>query len=84
MALDIYFLPGKRLPAKGMLALSKLFGKRLRSLPDKNGLRFVLSERYKKNITNFVTRVLMVAAGDEEALTARASEQADKLKKAKA
>ena len=66
------------------LEVLNLSGNRLRSLPDKNGLRFVLSERYKKNITNFVTRVLMVAAGDEEALTARASEQADKLKKAKA
>ena len=55
----------------------------MRSLPDKNGLRFALSDRYKKKITNFVTRLLMIASGDEEALTARAKEQAEKLQSAK-
>lgn len=83
LALDIYFLPKKRMSAKGMLALANLFGKRMRSLPDKNGLRFALSDRYKKKITNFVTRLLMIASGDEEALTARAKEQAEKLQNAK-
>ncbi len=83
LALDIYFLPKKRMPAKGMLALAELFGKRMRSLPDKNGLRFALSDRYKKNITNFVTRVLMLAAGDEKALQERAAEQANKMKERK-
>ena len=83
LALDIYFLPKKRMPAKGMLALANLFGKRMRSLPDKNGLRFALNDRYKKKITNFVTRLLMIASGDEEALTARAKEQAEKLQNAK-
>ena len=82
LALDIYFLPKKRMPAKGMLALANLFGKRMRSLPDKNGLRFALSGRYKK-ITNFVTRLLMIASGDEEALTARAKEQAERFQETK-
>ena len=82
LALDIYFLPKKRMPAKGMLALANLFGKRMRSLPDKNGLRFALSDRYKK-ITNFVTRLLMIASGDEEALTARAKEQAERFQETK-
>ena len=83
LALDIYFLPKKRMPAKGMLELANLFGKRMRSLPDKNGLRFALNDRYKKKITNFVTRLLMIASGDEEALTARAKEQAERLQKTK-
>ena len=81
LALDLYFLPEKRMPAKGMLALANLFGKRMRSLPEKNGLRFALSDRYKKNITNFVTRVLMIAAGDDEALEAKAREKAGAIKK---
>jgi len=81
LALDLYFLPEKRMPAKGMLALANLFGKRMRSLPEKNGLRFALSDRYKKNITNFVTRVLMIAAGDDEALEAKAREKASAIKK---
>ena len=81
LALDLYFLPEKRMPAKGMLALANLFGKRMRSLPEKNGLRLALSDRYKKNITNFVTRVLMIAAGDDEALEAKAREKASAIKK---
>ena len=81
LALDLYFLPEKRMPAKGMLALANLFGKRMRSLPEKNGLRFALSDRYKKNITNFVTRVLMIATGDDEALEAKAREKASAIKK---
>ena len=55
----------------------------MRSLPDKNGLRFALSDRYKKKITNFVTRLLMIASGDEEALTARAKEQAERFQETK-
>lgn len=67
-ALDICFLPGRKLPAKAMLELSKFFGRRMRSLPDKNGIRFTVDEHNRKNITNFVTRVLMMAAGDEMAM----------------
>ena len=67
-ALDICFLPGRKLPAKAMLELSKFFGRRMRSLPDKNGIRFTVDEHNRKNITNFVTRVLMMAAGDETAM----------------
>lgn len=66
--LDICFLPGRKLPAKAMLELSKFFGRRMRSLPDKNGIRFTVDEHNRKNITNFVTRVLMMAAGDETAM----------------
>lgn len=68
-ALDIYLLPGYKMPVKGMIALDKLFGRSMRALPDKNGFRFALNDKYKKNITNFVTRLLMIAAGDEAALT---------------
>ena len=67
-ALDICFLPGRKLPAKAMLELSKFFGRRMRSLPDKNGIRFTVDEHNRKNITNFITRVLMMAAGDETAM----------------
>jgi transcription-repair coupling factor (superfamily II helicase) len=66
-ALDIYLLPGYKMPVKGMISLDKLFGRSMRALPDKNGFRFVLNDKYKKNITNFVTRLLMIAAGDEAA-----------------
>jgi len=66
-SLDIYILSGHRLPAKGLLAVDKIMGRSMRSLPGKNGYRFVLQESQKKNITNFVLRILLLASGNEAA-----------------
>ena len=75
-ALDIYLLPGHRLPAKGMLAISKVLGRSMRSLPGKNGYRFTLHDSQKKNITNFVLRLLLLAAGEEDAALQTAGQKA--------
>ena len=78
-ALDIYLLPGHRLPAKGILAVSKVLGRSMRSLPGKNGYRFALHDSQKKNITNFVLRLLLLATGEEEAALQTAGQrQAEK------
>ena len=66
-ALDLYILPGHRLPAKGLLAVDKVLGRSMRSLPGKNGYRFALQDSQKKRITNFVLRLLLLASGNEEA-----------------
>ncbi len=58
-ALDIYILPGHRLPAK-------VLGRSMRSLPGKNGFRFALQDSQKKKIINFVLRLMMLASGEEE------------------
>ncbi|SFW51417.1 transcription-repair coupling factor [Selenomonas ruminantium] len=65
-ALDIYILPGHRLPAKGLIAVDKVLGRSMRSLPGKNGFRFVLQDSQKKKITNFVLRLLLLASGEED------------------
>ena len=65
-ALDIYILPGHRLPAKGLIAVDKVLGRSMRSLPGKNGFRFALQDSQKKKITNFVLRLMMLASGEEE------------------
>ena len=65
-ALDIYILPGHRLPAKGLIAVDKVLGRSMRSLPGKNGFRFALQDSQKKKIINFVLRLMMLASGEEE------------------
>lgn len=65
-ALDIYILPGHRLPAKGLIAVDKVLGRSMRSLPGKNGFRFALQDSQKKKIINFVLRLLLLASGEEE------------------
>ena len=64
-SLDIYLLPDKKLPVKGLLLLDTTFGRNLASLGAKNGVRIMLSDHYRRKITNFVTRVMMLASGDE-------------------
>ena len=66
-ALDLYILPGHRLPAKGLIAVDKVLGRSMRSLPGKNGYRFALQDSQRKNIADFVLRLLMLAKGEEEA-----------------
>ena len=82
-ALDIYLLPGHRLPAKGMLAISKVLGRSMRSLPGKNGYRFALHDSQKKNITNFVLRLLLLATGEEEAALQTAGQRQTEKKTAR-
>ncbi len=82
-ALDIYLLPGHRLPAKGMLAISKVLGRSMRSLPGKNGYRFTLHDSQKKNITNFVLRLLLLATGEEEAALQTAGQRQTEKKTAR-
>ena len=65
-ALDIYILPGHRLPAKGLIAVDKVLGRSMRSLPGKNGYRFALQDSQKKQIADFVLRLLMLAKGEED------------------
>ena len=76
--MDIYLQPEHKLPVKAMVALDHAFGRSMRPLPKQNGYRFILNEKYKKNITNFATRLLMMAAGDEQALVTRPAEKVGK------
>ena len=76
-ALDIYILPGHRLPAKGLIAVDKVLGRSMRSLPGKNGYRFALQDSQKKQIADFVLRLLMLAKGEEDT----ALQQSDTTKK---
>lgn len=80
-AIDIYFLANKKMPAGGLVKLDKLCGKEMRSLPQQNGFRFMLDNKPKNNILNFVTRILMIASGDTELLTKKVpSKQAAPIK----
>ena len=76
--LDIYLQPGKKLPVKAMLALDRTFGRSMKPLPKQNGYRFMLADHYKKNITNFVTRLLMIAVGEDPAKVARQEKKVGK------
>jgi transcription-repair coupling factor (superfamily II helicase) len=78
-ALDLYILPGHRLPAKGLLAVDKVLGRSMRSLPGKNGYRFVIHESQKKQITNFVLRLLLLASGNAEAAQQKAEPTSKKI-----
>ncbi len=78
-ALDLYILPGHRLPAKGLLAVDKVLGRSMRSLPGKNGYRFVIHESQKKKITNFVLRLLLLASGNAEAAQQKAEPTSKKI-----
>ena len=54
-----------------LMQLKERFGPNLTILPQQGMLRLRLLPSYKKDITNFLTRVLMALAGDMEALTRR-------------
>ncbi|BAL83898.1 putative transcription-repair-coupling factor [Selenomonas ruminantium subsp. lactilytica TAM6421] len=82
-ALDLYILPGHRLPAKGLIAVDKVLGRSMRSLPGKNGYRFALQDSQKKKILNFVLRLLLLAKGEEEAALQDGSAKGKTPKKVK-
>ncbi len=54
-----------------LMQLKERFGPNLTILPQQGILRLRLLPSYKKDIANFLTRVLMALAGDMEALTRR-------------
>ena len=66
--LEIAFLPQPAFAVENMLKLKEQLGTALKLLPAQQLLRIRLSILQKRDITGFVTRILMVLAGDEEAL----------------
>ena len=79
-ALALHLMPGRRLPAKGLMLIDKYFGHNLRRIIKTGDYEIGLTEAKKKNIASFVLRVLLLADGDEEAAMAS---QAEKMKSAK-
>ena len=66
-AIDIYLLPEAKLPVNGLLLLDKYFKWSMKRLSAQNGYRFILNDKYKKDIASFVTRIMMLASGEEAA-----------------
>ena len=66
-ALDFSLCEGHKLPVQALVRLDKVFGRRMQALGGK-GYRFTLGAKEKENITNCATYILMIMAGDEEAL----------------
>ena len=79
-ALALHLMPGRRLPAKGLMLIDKYFGHNLRRIIKTGDYEIGLTEAKKKNIASFVLRVLLLADGDEEAAMARQTENAKKMK----
>ena len=67
-AIDIYLLPEAKLPVNGLLLLDKYFKRAMKRLSAQNGYRFILNDKYKKDIASFVTRIMMLASGEEAAV----------------
>ena len=82
-ALSLSLLPGRKLPAKGLLLIDKYFGHNLRRIMKTGAYEIGLTEAKKKHIASFVLRVLLLAGGDEEAAVASQAENAKKVKEKK-
>ncbi len=67
-AVSFYLLQGKKLPAAGLIALDRFFGRNMKMLPEQAGFRITLSAKWQKDILNVVTRTLMLASGEEDAM----------------
>ena len=65
--LELVLLDKPHFAVKGIVKLEDTFGRNVRMMPERHMMQFRLLPAYKKNITSFVTRVLMMLAGDEEA-----------------
>lgn len=74
-AVSFYLLPGKKLPAAGLIALDRFFGRNMKLLPEQEGFRITLSAKWQKDILNVVTRTLMLASGEEGAMEPKESEE---------
>ena len=67
-AVDFLLAEGHKLPVAALVQLDKTFGRRMQPLKGGRGYRFLSGTREKANITNYVTYILMLMAGDEAAL----------------
>ena len=72
MFLEISFVDKPTLDPDGLLKLLGLFGRNAKMLPPpQQMLRIRLATQYKKNIANFITRVLMLLKGEQDAFSAK-------------
>ena len=68
--IEISFAEKPAFDPDGLLKLLGLFGRNAKMLPPpQQMLRIRLAAQYKKNITNFITRILMLLRGEKDALT---------------
>ncbi len=68
--IEISFAEKPAFDPDGLLELLGLFGRNAKMLPPpQQMLRIRLAAQYKKNITNFITRILMLLRGEKDALT---------------
>ena len=75
LAIEFYMLPEKKLPAKGLLCLNRFFKQRLKMLPERKGFYILLTETWKKDILNVVTRILLLASGENMAMETQDAEK---------
>ena len=72
MFLEISFVEEPTLDPDGLLKLLGLFGRNAKMLPPpQQMLRIRLAAQYKKNIANFITRLLMLLKGEQDAFSAK-------------
>ena len=72
MFLEISFVEKPTLDPDGLLKLLGLFGRNAKMLPPpQQMLRIRLAAQYKKNIANFITRLLMLLKGEQDAFSAK-------------
>ena len=70
--IEISFAEKPAFDPDGLLKLLGLFGRNAKMLPPpQQMLRIRLAAQYKKNITNFITRILMLLRGEKDALTTK-------------
>ncbi|MBR3624622.1 MAG: transcription-repair coupling factor [Selenomonadaceae bacterium] len=65
--LTLVLKPNPNLSPKGVQMVESTFKNSVRMIPNMNRMEFRLMPRYKQNIVGFVTRLMMMLAGDTEA-----------------
>ena len=79
--LELSFIDKPEFDTDGLLKLLQLFGAHAKMLaPPQRILRIRLAPQYKKSITNFVTRVLLMLKGDKEAFAAKGKTEKGRAK----
>ncbi len=71
--LELVLLDKPHFAVKGIMKLEDTFGRNVRMMPERHMMQFRLLPAYKKNIMGFVTRVLMMLSGDEEAFQTKSA-----------
>ena len=80
-ALEITFLPKPGFAPENMMKLLDLFGTNIKALPQpQQMLRIKLMPQYKKDIVNFITRVLLMLAGEESGMQKKAAVKPKKVR----